>query len=359
MTVFLDSHNIAAVQESVETLRTWQRSQKGLHVALVYGPVSAEDQLYAAKCPPEQMSVTALSEALTEIGARFQILDPCEPQFVQELASYQVALSNLHGPFGEDGRLQGLLDYLRMPYCGSGVAASAVAADKIRCKRFMESLGIPTPLWHVWSANPVEWLGWPVMVKPTLGGSSVGMSLVHNPEELAAALGDAARVDASPVLVEEYLPGTPVTVGMLELPNGVLVFPPLATNVHSGEFYDAEAKLDADSVGTVSVTKAGLTGDLLSAVTGYAKTLWDGLDCHGAARVDFIVTDREAYALEVNTTPGMSRDSNFVVGAALHGLTHTDVVVAMLHEAMARAPYDVPLPRPVFTGLFSEREATA
>ncbi|MFE2321405.1 hypothetical protein ACFXC8_51975 [Streptomyces sp. NPDC059441] len=104
--------------------------------ALVYGPVSAENRLYHSKCPMDQRSVTALSEALDRIGARWKVLNPCEPDFITELAGHDVALSNLHGPYGEDGRLQGLLDYLRLPYCGSGVAASRWPPTRARAAWF-------------------------------------------------------------------------------------------------------------------------------------------------------------------------------------------------------------------------------
>ena len=257
MTQFLDSNSGLAVREAAQNLRDWQRDRAGLGVALVYGPVSAEDRLYHSKCPVDQRSVTALSEALDDIGARWKILNPCEADFIMELAGYDVALSNLHGPYGEDGRLQGLLDYLRVPYCGSGVAASAVA-----------------------------------------------------------------------------------------------------TEATEAEFYDADTKLDVDSRGAVAVRAAELPPEVLAKVTAYATTLWDGLGLRGSARVDVILAeDDQPYVLEVNSTPGMSRDSNFVVGAAMVGLTHTDVVVAMLHEALARPPYDVPQPTPPFAGTTPAREA--
>ena len=97
---------------------------------------------------------------------------------------------------------------------------------------------------------------------------------------------------------------------------------------------------------------------MLDKITGYATTLWDGMGLRGSARVDFILTeDGQVYVLEVNSTPGMSRDSNFAVGAAMVGLTHTDVVLAMLHEALARPPYDVPLPTPAFSSTTLTREA--
>ncbi|MCI3270788.1 D-alanine--D-alanine ligase family protein [Streptomyces cylindrosporus] len=360
MTGFLNPSSDNALQKAAEELREWGRSRQGLRVALTYGPVSAEDRLYHSKCPVEQRSVTALGAALEEIGARWKVLDPCEPDFIIDLAGYDVALSNLHGPYGEDGRLQGLLDYLRVPYCGSGVAASAVAADKILCKRVMLTLGVPTPGWHVWSGGgPVAWNGRPVMVKPPFGGSSVGMSLVRDPADLPAALADAASPEGAEVLIEEYVAGTPMTVGLLELPgDSVVVFPPLTTEAAEADFYDAHSKLDVDSRAAVTVRAAELEPEVLDQVTGHARTLWGGLGLRGSARIDFILTDDgDPYVLEVNSTPGMSRNSNFAVGAAMVGLTHTDVVLAMLHEALARPPYDVPLPTPAFAGTTRAREA--
>ncbi|MGW7750290.1 D-alanine--D-alanine ligase family protein [Streptomyces violaceusniger] len=359
MTLFLSPSSDRAVRKAAEDLRAWGQSRQGLGVALIYGPVSAEDRLYHSKCPVEQRSVTALAGALEEIGARWKVLDPCEPDFIMDLVGYDVILSNLHGPYGEDGRLQGLLDYLRVPYCGSGVGASAVAADKILCKRVMRTLGIPTPGWHVWTSGPATWKGRPVMVKPPFGGSSVGMSLVHSRAELPAALADAAVDEGAAVLVEDYVSGTPLTVGLLELPGGsVIVFPPLATEANEAEFYDADTKIDVDSRGTVTVHAAELAPDVLERITRDVRTLWDGIGLRGSARIDLVLTeDGEPYVLEVNSTPGMSRDSNFAVGAAMVGLTHTDVVLAMLHEALARPPYDVPLPAPAFSSATLTREA--
>jgi D-alanine-D-alanine ligase len=315
---------------------------------MVYGGVSAEDRLYLAHCPPEQRSDTALRRSLTEIGADFAVLDPCDPGFVRSLPAFDVALPNLHGPYGEDGRLQGLLDYLRIPFCGSGVAASAVCADKLLCKRFMRSIGVSTPDWQVWwPGQETGWPGRPVMAKPMLGGSSVGMSLVRDEAALEPALEYAWACDPSPVLVEEYVVGLPVTVGLLQLPGGLLVFPPLATEAIGAEFYDAEAKLDANGWGTVSVTAADLPAAVRTDLIRHALALWNGLGCGGWARIDFVITATgQPYALEVNTTPGMSAESNFAVGAGLAGLSHADVVRAILHEALTRRPYDVPLPTP-------------
>lgn len=358
--MFIDASDRETVAREITTLREWDA--RGLRVALAYGGLSAEDRLYLDKSPVEQLSVTALRGALAGLGAEVRVLDPCAPGFVTHLAGpgVDVVLSNLHGPFGEDGRLQGLLDYLRVRYCGSSVAACALAADKILCKDYMAGVGVPTPAWREWTGGPVpDWHG-PVMVKPPLGGSSVGMSLVDNPDDFARALAEAAATDPSPaprVLVEEIITGTPVTVGLLELPGGVLVFPPLATEVRGGQWYDAESKLDAAGEGAVSVSAAELPTETVATLTAHARTLWERLDCRGMARMDFMVDpDGNALALEVNPTPGMSVASNFAAGAGLVGVSHADAVRAVLREAVTRRAYDVPLsPDPLLTAAVSER----
>jgi len=350
MAAVIDPSDRAFLASQIRGLRAWaDRAAGQLTIALAYGGVSEEDQFYIAKSPPEQLSVTALSAALTELRMRFTVLDPCRPEFIAALAGFDVALPNLHGPFGEDGRLQGLLDYLRTPCCGSGVAASAIAADKILCKQMMQALGIPTPAWRTWPGPAAPWPGHPVMVKPRMGGSSVGISLARDQHGLPAALALAEAGDPPGVLVEDYVPGLPVTVGLLELPGGVLAFPPLATRVDAAEFYDAAAKLGAGHGGTVWYGHADLPGPALAAVTTHALALWDGLGCQGMARADFIVTEPgDVFALEVNTTPGMSNDSNFITAAGLCGLRLADVVAAILHEALTRPRYDAPLPVPAF-----------
>jgi D-alanine-D-alanine ligase len=339
------------VASQLDEIRTWGYSVlSSMSVAVVYGGISAEDQLYIRKSPAEQLSVTALTQTLSQLGIRHQLLDPCQPSFIRDVTRFDVVLPNLHGPFGEDGRLQGLLDYLRVPCCGSGVAASAIAADKLLCKRYMQALGIPTPPWHAWPAI-AGWDGQPVMVKARMGGSSVGMSLVRCEQDLADAVRLAGEGDPVGVIIEDHVPGFPVTVGVLELPSGSVLFPALATEVRTAEFYDAEAKLDAAGEGIVTCTKAVLPASVMATLTRYVTKLWDGLGCNGMARADFIVGDNGMVAaLEVNTTPGMSHGSNFVTAASLAGLDHADLILAILHEAVTRPRYDAAVPVPDFSG---------
>jgi D-alanine-D-alanine ligase len=126
--------------------------------------------------------------------------------------------------------------------------------------------------------------------------------------------------------------------------------PGWASRAHDGDFYDADAKLDAAGEGTVICTPAALAAPVTKALNSYVTRLWEGLGCRGMARVDFIAAgDGTVSALEVNTTPGMSYESNFITAAALLGFGHADVVIAMLREALSRPRYDALLPVPDFT----------
>lgn len=335
----LISRQVAALQDA-------QSGLAGLRVAVVYGGVSAEDQLYMSRSPAGQLSITALTCALAKLGAPAIVLDPCERTFLRTLLDFDVVMPAMHGPYGEDGRLQGLLDYLRRPYCGSGVAASALAADKALCKLAMTGLGVATPGWRLAGADGRRFARQcaQVMVKPRMGGSSVGIALARTGGELDEAIAAARAIDPVGALIEEFVPGLPVTVGLLELPAGVLVLPPLAVQLQGSEFYDAETKLDPAGEHTVSYSRASLPSPVLEQLKDQSLKLWDGLGCGGIARIDFIVAEKRTFALEVNTIPGLSRESNFVMAASLAGLSHGDIVLALLHEALHRGRDDVPLP---------------
>lgn len=334
---------------TIATLDSWATGIRGLTVGIIYGGVSYEDRYYIARSPRDQMSITALIEALDRLGADYKQIDPTLPGLTGRLAACDVIFPNLHGEYGEDGRLQGLLDYLRLPYVGSGVPASAIGADKDLCKQFMKASGIRTPQSELAAADgrPQESSGidFPLMVKPAAGGSSIGMSLVRSRDELTAALETARQVGAHKVLLEQFIPGRSVSVPVLDLPGYTQILSTVSIDA-PGDFYDAESKLDEHGLGLVSYaeeTERPACQDLLEE---YAMRLWQSLDCRGFARVDFIIDGQgRPWALEINTVPGLSRDSNFAVAARKSGLTYDRVIVALLREALARVPDNVPIPR--------------
>lgn len=216
----------------------------------------------------------------------------------------EVAFIALHGRYGEDGCVQGLLELLGIPYTGSGVLASALAMHKLYSKQAFAAAGLTiTPYvalkrGEMLTAEQLPF-GLPVVVKPVQEGSSVGVAIVKQPEELQAALDDAFRYDDQ-VLVEGYVKGQEVQVGILnDLPVGAIEIVP------KNEFYDFEAKY-TDGMAE-HIFPARLTPERYVKVQALGLKAHQALGCSGYSRVDFLVTeDGRYYLLEVNTLPGMT-----------------------------------------------------
>lgn len=216
----------------------------------------------------------------------------------------EVAFIALHGRYGEDGCVQGLLELLGIPYTGSGVLASALAMHKLYSKQAFAAAGLTiTPYvalkrGEMLTAEQLPF-GLPVVVKPVQEGSSVGVAIVKQPEELQAALDDAFRYDDQ-VLVEGYVKGQEVQVGILnDLPVGAIEIVP------KKEFYDFEAKY-TDGMAE-HIFPARLTPERYVKVQALGLKAHQALGCSGYSRVDFLVTeDGRYYLLEVNTLPGMT-----------------------------------------------------
>jgi D-alanine-D-alanine ligase len=266
------------------------------------------------------------------------------------LGTVDVVLPLLHGPFGEDGTLQGLLELADVPYVGSGVFASAAAMDKQFMKVLLAGAGLPVGA-HVvitdadWQRDPaaaaesVAALGWPVFVKPARAGSSMGITKVPGPDQLAAAV-EAARQHDPKVLVEAAVNGREIECGVLEsLAGGRPETAPLAEIVVLGdthEFYDFDAKyLDEEHL------QLTCPADLPDAVAGeiaeYAVRAFQALGCEGLARVDFFYTTAgEVLVNEVNTMPGFTPVSMFPRMWAAAGLDYPALVDRLLQLALHR-----------------------
>jgi D-alanine-D-alanine ligase len=260
-----------------------------------------------------------------------------------ELARVDVAFPLLHGPYGEDGTLQGLLELAGVPYVGSGVFASAAAMDKQQMKRLLAASGLAVaPSVVVRAGRPIPAaigdLGWPVFVKPARGGSSIGISKVEAPQDLEAALDAAHRHDPK-ALVEAAVVGRELECGVLA---GVDGGPPEASlpaeiRVAKGvEFYDFEAKYMPDS-GTEFDIPPDLSPELIERLRGLAVEAFVALDCEGLARVDFFLTEAgELLVNEVNTMPGFTPVSMFPQMWAATGLDYPSLVRRLIDDAIRR-----------------------
>ena len=222
----------------------------------------------------------------------------------------------LHGGAGEGGTLQAILDVIGVPYTGSGQLASALAMDKDLSKRLFRSAGVPVPAWFMAPVAPEDvktGLGWPVIVKPSKQGSSVGLTLVRKPQELEAAVQLARRYDDE-VMVEQFIPGRELTVAVLgDVPL------PVGEIVPKHELFDYESKYTPGM--SEETFPAKLATRLARQLQEYALLAHRALKLGGYSRVDFRVSpDGDIFCLEANSLPGMTRTSLFPQAARAAGI---------------------------------------
>ncbi len=272
------------------------------------------------------------------------------------LGDVDLVLPVLHGPFGEDGTIQGLLEMAGVPYVGAGVLASAVSMDKEYMKLIFAARGLPvgphvvvreaawpaatspTPAQGRLAADLDE-LGWPLFVKPARGGSSLGTSKASDPDELAAAIELARQFDPK-VLVETAITAREIEVAVLQGVNGA---PPDTSlpgelRLEGGEeFYDFEAKyLDAASG---MLIPAPIPNEHIDQIRSMAAAAFDAVSAEGLARVDFFYTPQgQILVNEINTFPGMSPTSYFQKMWEATGLSFPEVIDRLLQTALARGP---------------------
>ncbi|HEX4655492.1 MAG TPA: D-alanine--D-alanine ligase family protein [Mycobacteriales bacterium] len=265
------------------------------------------------------------------------VLEPNE--LPQELAGVDVVFPLLHGPYGEDGTVQGLLELAGLPYVGSGVFASAVAMDKHHMKQLLAAAGLPVPGYVVVrSGRPVPAdvhdLGLPAFVKPARGGSSIGITKVTHADDLPAAIAEAQRHDPK-VLVEQAVAGREVECGVLSGPDGPQASVPAEVRLTGGQdFYDFEAKYLTDA--TEFDIPPKLPSDVIESVREMAVRAFEALDCEGLARVDFFVDEDRVVVNEVNTMPGFTPASMFPRMWAASGVTYPELVSRLIEDALRR-----------------------
>jgi len=265
------------------------------------------------------------------------------------LGAVDVVLPLLHGPYGEDGTIQGLLELAGVPYVGSGVLSSAVSMDKAYMKVVLAGLGLPVGPYVV--VKPREWergraavreavaaLGWPVFVKPARGGSSVGISKVAGPDALGEAIELARRCDPK-VVVEAAVEGREIECGVLEGLDGAAPEASVPAEIRvkgDHEFYDFEAKYLDDA--TDLDVPADLPEDAAEHVRRLAVAAFTALSCEGLARVDFFLRpDGAVLVNEVNTMPGFTPYSMFPRMWQASGLDYPALVDRLIRTALGRS----------------------
>jgi D-alanine-D-alanine ligase len=266
--------------------------------------------------PPDVQSLVRLEQSL--------------PQRLKAIPETKVIFLGLHGGRGEDGTIQALLDLTGVPYTGSGHLASALAMDKELSKRLFRSVGVPTADWVMAPATAQEVAdecGFPCIVKPSKQGSTVGLSLVKEPEALQAAIAEANLHDDE-VIIERFIPGRELTVTVLggeALPVGEII------PVH--ELYDYECKYTPGMAR--EVFPAELSADETARVQALALKAYGVLKLSGCARIDFrLAPDGEFYCLEANTLPGMTQLSLAPQAAQAAGISFPELCERIVSLAL-------------------------
>lgn len=237
----------------------------------------------------------------------------------------------LHGRYGEDGTVQGLLEMMQIPYTGSGVMASSMAIDKVVTKQILLYHEISTPGFVAFHAGDdraallERCRHYPLVVKPAREGSTIGISIVHDRQRLEAGLDEALQHD-NLVLIEDFIQGAEVTVSVL---NGEAL--PIIQIVPKSGFYDYTSKYTPGQ--TEYLLPAPLEAVLYNRLQEVSVAACRALSCRGAARVDFMVREREFFCLEVNTIPGMTATSLLPKAAAAAGMSFNELVMQILADA--------------------------
>ena len=279
-------------------------------------------------------TATGVSKALRSLGCEVLEVD-VRDEYFDLPDDVDFAFITIHGTFGEDGQIQRILELRDVPYTGDGVEGSALAFDKVRSKRKFREFGVTTPEWEVIQAGQRPTFPLPLVIKPPRQGSTVGVVIVKTERELESAQTEAAKYD-SELLVEKYIPGRELTIGVL----GEQVLPVLEI-IPKGGFYDFNTKYPflnpqaGASAEHVCPAKIGheKTREIQEMAMRGFRSL--GLQVYG--RVDVVFTETgEPFVLEVNTIPGMTEASLLPDAAAAAGISYVDLCARIIALSRAR-----------------------
>ena len=306
---------------------------KKLRLALLAGGKSGEREV-------SLKGAAEVAKALNPQKYEVRRYDPATDleKLAAEADTLDVAFILLHGPFGEDGTVQGFLDLLGIPYQGSGVLGSALAMDKNLAKVLYRNNGLQVPEWHMAKKEDINnpgkvlgQLGLPLVIKPACQGSSLGMTIARSEDEITEGLIKAFAVDRQ-VMVEEYIEGREITGGVLG--NNELNALPLVEIIPGAqyEFFDYDAKYQPGA--SKEICPAVLDDPLTIRAQQHAITAHRALQLRGYSRTDMIISGDDIYVLETNTIPGMTPTSLLPQGAAAAGLDFAALLDRLIELAL-------------------------
>jgi D-alanine-D-alanine ligase len=312
-----------------------------MKIAVLYGGTSAEREI-------SLQSGETVARELSQKQHEVLLLDT-KDEFIHALRTYNpdVVYPALHGRMGEDGTIQGLLEFLGYPYVGSGVQASANAIDKMMTKRILRTYDLPLAKecilfkkdWEIqpWDDKSIEriaeTIGWPMIIKPNQEGSTIGLTLAYTIQEARQGIEEALRYDSA-IMMEEYITGMEVTAAVTDTDQGIRVLG-IIEIVPKASYYDFESKYATG--GSQHILPARLSTEQMKAIEDISIHAFKALLCRDYARVDLIVSATKGpIILEVNTLPGMTATSLVPDAARYAGYTLGDFLDELVTRAFRR-----------------------
>ncbi len=306
-------------------------------IAVLYGGLSSEREV-------SLRSGKNCYDALQRLGYHNSFLLDVGQDIAEQLARQKpdIAFLALHGTYGEDGCIQGVLEILGIPYTGNDVAASALTWNKAFTKTILAAAGLPilpSVTLNVQEQNgkaPTHGLSYPVMIKPLAEGSSYGMSKVDDAAQLSSAIKEAGQYGTE-IMIETYLVGKSITVGVIDIDGTPTVTPILEMRPTDSEWYDLEAKYTPGK--TEFILPAEISPAITKQIQDITLAAHKAAGCHGVSRTDFVVSasdESKFYILEINTIPGMTDLSDLPAQAKAMGVEYDTLVNHILKTALTR-----------------------
>ncbi len=298
---------------------------ENMRVGVIMGGISSEKQV---SIMTGNEMIAHLDKNKYEVVA-IELHDKTE--LIEKVRNIDIALLALHGKFGEDGTIQGVLETLDVPYTGSGMLASGICMDKNISKKILRYEGIETPDWLHLSTmeelqlDEVDKMGYPLVIKPNSGGSSVGVKIVNDKDALVSAVSEVFKWDTE-IIIEKFIEGEEITCSIM---GGELL--PILSIRHTAQFFDYEAKYnDASTMEEV----IELPTAIHERVSEAAIASYNALKCSVYARIDMLIKDGIPYVMEVNTLPGMTKNSLLPKSALGAGIGYANLLDKIIETSL-------------------------
>lgn len=317
-------------QENVALLRDGLASNiqmlRGLKFAILDSYVSEEMIFFKKNVPYEKLEISSICAGFDELELDYQVIDPSVPNFERLLENIDFAFLNLYGEWGEDGRVQGLLDYLKIDYNGSGVIGSALFIDKILAKIIVRSQGHLTANFDSIRLSVKDSLRLPVMVKTYRGGTSVRMQYIDS--EIPVQIEEDC-------FMEDFIEGRLLTVSIIEKGGDIFILPALEIVSDGSKFYDDQSKANR----TTTYNFPLLNDSTRQQIFNLVRDSYNLMDLRNYGRLDLILNGDDIYFLETNTVPGFSKVGNYALSFKHVGIDFPELLGMVMTSALEKKVY--------------------